>query len=76
MFIIRRPAMSLEDQHKTAHIAFNRFGLGAKPGGILRILNNPKAAIEAELDTPGIATIDPTGLPSYEDACHTNGHWV
>ena len=61
--------MSLEDQHKTAHIAFNRFGLGAKPGGILRILNNPKAAIEAELDTPGIATIDPTGLPSYEDAC-------
>ncbi len=67
--------MSLEDQHKMAHIALNRFGLGAKPGGILRILADPKGAIEAELRKPEKAHIVSARLPSYKEACravHSN----
>jgi uncharacterized protein (DUF1800 family) len=59
----------LQDQHKRAHVALNRFGLGAKPGGISRIRQDAKAAVQAELDTPGIALITATGLPTYQDAC-------
>ena len=61
--------MLTRDQVRRAHIAFNRFGLGAKPGGINRIGGDAKAALLAELDTPGIARIDSSGLPSYHWAC-------
>jgi uncharacterized protein (DUF1800 family) len=57
----------LQDQR--AHIALNRFGLGAKPGAIGRIRANAKAAILAELDTPDIALINRPDLPTYEEAC-------
>jgi uncharacterized protein (DUF1800 family) len=58
-----------------ALIAFNRFGLGAKPGGPKRIGSDPKAALLAELEAPGIARIT-ANLPSYSRACFQsqNGH--
>ncbi|MBA3519427.1 MAG: DUF1800 family protein, partial [Rhizobiales bacterium] len=56
-----------------AVIAFQRFGLGAKPGGPLRIGASPKAALRAEINKPGIAAIlDPT-LPSYKKAAFESG---
>ncbi len=58
-----------QDQERRAHIALNRFGLGGKPGGIARIGKNAKAALEAELNKPGIALINQTDLPSYVAAC-------
>lgn len=57
-------------REKLAHIAFNRFGLGAKPGGVRRISADPKAALIAELDAPDIALITATGLPTYKQACN------
>lgn len=57
-------------QEKLAHIAFNRFGLGAKPGGMLNIVADAKAALMAELDTPDIARITTPGLPTYQQACN------
>jgi uncharacterized protein (DUF1800 family) len=59
----------LQDQHKRAHVALNRFGLGGKVNGINRIRLDPKAAIQAELNTPNIALITAPGLPTYQDAC-------
>lgn len=43
-------------------LAFNRFGLGPRPGDLLRIAGNPRAALAAELDEPGVAAIDAAGL--------------
>ena len=59
----------IQDQNRRAHIALNRFGLGAKPGGLGRIATDAKAAVQAELDTPGIASIEASLLPTYEQAC-------
>jgi uncharacterized protein (DUF1800 family) len=59
----------LREQNKRAHIALNRFGMGAKPGGIIRIRADAKAALVAELNTPNIATITATGLPTYSQVC-------
>jgi uncharacterized protein (DUF1800 family) len=61
--------MSLKEQNRLAHIALNRFGLGAKPGGIIRIRGDAKAAVLAELNTPNIALITDPALPSYGAAC-------
>ena len=62
--------MSLvQDRNRRAHIALNRFGLGAKPGGMGRIASDAKAAVQAEIDNPTIARIDLPGLPTYEEAC-------
>ena len=66
----------IQEQNKRAHIALNRFGLGAKPGGILRIRADAKAALEAELNKPDIALINRPSLPNYAEACrvvHTDG---
>jgi uncharacterized protein (DUF1800 family) len=52
-----------------ALIAFQRFGLGAKPGGPANIGDDPKAAVRAELETPDIALITDPALPSYGRAC-------
>jgi len=57
------------DQERLAHLAMNRFGLGAKPGGIARIRDNPKAALKRELEKTGIADITNSTLPSYVQAC-------
>lgn len=59
-------ALSL-DQKRV--IAFNRFGLGARPGSFAA-MTDPKAALLKELDTPGIALIPKTSLlPTYAEAC-------
>lgn len=60
---------SVQDQDRLAHIALNRFGLGPKPGALARIRADAKAAVLAELDTPGIAAITDTTLPNYVAAC-------
>lgn len=61
--------MSLvQEQYKRAHIALNRFGLGAKPGGTGRIASDAKAALLAEINAPGVALID-RPMPTYEEAC-------
>jgi uncharacterized protein (DUF1800 family) len=52
-----------------ALIAFHRFGLGAKPGGIARMGGSARAALCAEVNTPNIAAIRNFSLPSYEKAC-------
>src|SRR4051812_47301472 len=54
-----------------ALIAFQRFGLGAKPGGPLAIGANARAALKDEVNTPDIALIDNSSgkLPSYVKAC-------
>jgi len=61
--------MSLSSAAQKALIAFHRFGLGAKPGGVTRMGNAAMAALQDELNTAGIATIKNTRLPTYEKAC-------
>lgn len=64
-------------QAQAALVAFNRFGLGARPGGMNRIGRNPRAAVLAELAEPGIMRIRAPRLPDYAAACaviHTGFH--
>ncbi|MET0313045.1 MAG: DUF1800 domain-containing protein [Hansschlegelia sp.] len=53
---------------KRARIAFQRFGLGPKPGGYARVADDPVAAVHAELDNPKLALIDDPDLPSRKKA--------
>lgn len=52
-----------------ALVAFNRFGLGPKPGGHRLVAADARAAVRKELLTPGIATLRATGLKTYAQAC-------
>jgi uncharacterized protein (DUF1800 family) len=54
-----------------ALVAFQRFGLGPKPGGPTEIGADPVAALKAEVNTPNIALIPNNNgkLPSYVLAC-------
>jgi uncharacterized protein (DUF1800 family) len=52
-----------------ALVAFQRFGLGAKPGGPARIGQDPKGAIQDEVRTRDIALIVDPALPNYRKAC-------
>jgi uncharacterized protein (DUF1800 family) len=61
--------MSLSTKDKLAHVALSRFGLGAKPGGILKVRANAKKAVLAELNSRSIAKINDSTLPTYEQAC-------
>lgn len=54
---------------RQARIAFQRFGLGAKPGGLERIGGDPKGALLEELDRPRSALISKGSLPGYKKAC-------
>lgn len=56
-------------QAKLAHVVLTRFGLGAKPGAIQRIGADARAALIAEINTPGIADITSPDLPTYAAAC-------
>jgi uncharacterized protein (DUF1800 family) len=47
-----------------ARVALQRFGLGAKPGVLERVGDDPLGALKAELDRPGVALIDDPALPS------------
>ena len=61
-------ALTSAASHK-ALIAFQRFGLGAKPGGPARIGDDPKAALRAEVEKANIAIITNSNLLSYAEAC-------
>ena len=61
-------ALSLQAARE-ALIAFQRFGLGAKPGGPAQIGGGAKAAVRAEVETANIAAINDPTLPSYPKAC-------
>src|SRR4051794_22335474 len=61
--------MASSSAAEKALIAFHRFGLGAKPGGIARMGSAARAALCAELNTAGIAAIRNTQLPTYSKAC-------
>lgn len=65
-----------KDQATKAMIAFHRFGLGPKPGGLKRIAADPKAALLAELSTAGIAGITDPTLPTYAKACSEGGRSI
>ncbi|MFC3693444.1 DUF1800 domain-containing protein [Chenggangzhangella methanolivorans] len=56
-------------QAQQATLAFQRFGLGARRGGLARIANDPAAALVAELDSPDVALIKDASLPTYAQAC-------
>ena len=51
-----------------SYLAFSRFGLGARPGDLSSIGNDPKAALLAELDDPTALFLSNDGLPSTADA--------
>src|ERR1051326_2816551 len=48
---------------KAAALALHRFGLGPRPGTIGEIASDPRGALLAELDQPGIGLIAAAGLP-------------
>lgn len=52
-----------------ALIAFHRFGLGAKPGGPVRIGADPRRALRAEVAATNVALINNPNLPTYAKAC-------
>jgi uncharacterized protein (DUF1800 family) len=51
-----------------ATTAFNRFGLGAKPGDLALAASDPRGFLLEEMRAPGAALIDPDKLPSSSDA--------
>lgn len=58
-------------QAQKAHVALQRFGLGAKQSGVVRIGADPVAAVKAELANPSAALISDPSLPSYRRAAAT-----
>ncbi len=60
------------DQAQKALIAFNRFGLGAKPGGPEELGANPRNRLISEVNRPGIAEINDASLPTYAVACRAS----
>jgi len=55
-----------------ARVAFQRFGLGAKPGNFKKVAKDPLRALVKEVNTPGIAKISGKGLPSYYKAAQVS----
>jgi uncharacterized protein (DUF1800 family) len=49
-------------------IAFNRFGLGARPGGFATAASDPRGFIAEELKKPDVALIATANLPSSKQA--------
>jgi uncharacterized protein (DUF1800 family) len=52
------------DFRRDAALALHRFGLGPRPGSIAAIASDPRGALLAELDRPGIGRIDDPELPT------------
>jgi uncharacterized protein (DUF1800 family) len=52
--------------------AINRFGLGARPGELRRVLKDPRDHVRAQLDQAGALAIRADGLPSAEEAIRAN----
>ena len=64
---------TLQVRQREAHIAYTRFGLGAKRGQFGAIVDDPREALNAELSTRGIASLHRPHLPSHADACAAAG---
>jgi uncharacterized protein (DUF1800 family) len=60
--------MALSPEPLTTLIAFNRFGLGAKPGSFAEAASDPRGFIIEELKKPDIALITTTNLPPSKQA--------
>lgn len=61
-------------REREAHIAFSRFGLGAKRGQFQSILSDPRGAVRAELTRPRDAILSSRALPSHIDACRASSN--
>jgi uncharacterized protein (DUF1800 family) len=48
----------VNDSTRNAALALHRFGLGPRPGTIAAIASDPRGALLAELERPGIGRID------------------
>lgn len=55
-----------------ARIALQRFGLGPKPGSVRAIADDPRAALQSELDQPQLALISDSSLPSATAAARVS----
>src|SRR5262245_4652569 len=54
-------SLAIDAASETA-FALHRFGLGPRPGSIAAISSDPRGALLAELERPGIGRIDGSGL--------------
>src|SRR5215470_13070612 len=50
------------DPRRQAALALHRFGIGPRPGSIAAIAADPRGALLAELERPGIGRVDDRGL--------------
>src|SRR5262249_62206952 len=65
----QKPANDLATNVAQAALALHRFGLGPRPGSIAAIASDPRGALLAELETPGIGRIhNPEMLTSAQAA--------
>jgi uncharacterized protein (DUF1800 family) len=55
---------------KSVH-ALQRFGLGARPGDLARVQNDPIGALRAEINQPGVALLSKSELLSTPEALDT-----
>src|SRR5215468_3659885 len=58
----QKTANDLATNVAQAALALHRFGLGPRPGSIAAIASDPRGALLAELETPGIGRIHDPGL--------------
>jgi len=56
------------DPKGAAALALHRFGLGPRPGSIIAIASDPRGALLAELERPGIGQINDPSLPTSAQA--------
>jgi uncharacterized protein (DUF1800 family) len=60
--------MAQDTKTQSAALALHRFGLGPRPGSIAAIASDPRGALLAELERPGVGRIASTGLMSSAQA--------
>ncbi|MCX7898740.1 MAG: DUF1800 domain-containing protein [Methylocystis sp.] len=60
----------MAEQDRLTHVALNRFGLGAIPGGFARVRAAPRAAVMGELTNPNMPLLSDPNLPTYAQACN------
>jgi uncharacterized protein (DUF1800 family) len=60
-----------ESTKAVAALALHRFGMGPRTGSIAAIASDPRGALLAELDTPGIGQVAAPGLPGSALAFRT-----
>jgi uncharacterized protein (DUF1800 family) len=58
----------VHDRRRNAALALHRFGLGPRPGSIAAIASDPRGALLAELERPGVGRINDPGLMTSAEA--------